>query len=184
MRERNIIALMRSSSGTAAAEMALVTPLLVGLMFGAFELGNYFYSEHVVAKAVRDGARFAGRQGFSSFSACTGEPTGTVPVTLPSASNVATATAIRNIVRTGQIASGGSARLAGWTNNNSIAIAITCNTTSTGAGKGIYLGQTTGIPVVTVTATVGYTSLFSTLGLSNGSSLNLVARSQAPVMGT
>ena len=56
---------MRNSSGTAAAEMALVTPLLMALMFGSFELGNYFYTSHIVAKAVRDGARYASRRGFS-----------------------------------------------------------------------------------------------------------------------
>ena len=45
--------------GAAAAEMALVTPLLLVILFGAVELGNYFYNEHIVVKAVRDGARFA-----------------------------------------------------------------------------------------------------------------------------
>ncbi|MGL5837065.1 MAG: TadE family protein, partial [Sphingorhabdus sp.] len=52
---------MQCRKGAAAAEMALVTPLLMIIMFGAFELGNYFYSQHVVTKAVRDGARFASR---------------------------------------------------------------------------------------------------------------------------
>ncbi len=31
--------------------MVLVAPLLILLMFGATELGYYFYSEHVVVKA-------------------------------------------------------------------------------------------------------------------------------------
>ena len=60
--------LLRQSSGAAAVEMALVTPLLMVLMFGSMELGYYFYSQHVVTKAVRDGARFASRQGFDKYN--------------------------------------------------------------------------------------------------------------------
>ena len=44
-------------SGTAAAELALVLPLLLTMMFSTFELGNYFLAEHVVQKAVRDAAK-------------------------------------------------------------------------------------------------------------------------------
>jgi len=47
--------LFSNKDAAAAAEMAIVTPILVSLMFGSFEMGNYFLSEHVVAKAVRDG---------------------------------------------------------------------------------------------------------------------------------
>ena len=36
------------------------------------EIGNYFLDEHILVKAVRDGARFAARQNFSNYSACTG----------------------------------------------------------------------------------------------------------------
>ena len=46
------------NTGAAAAEMALVLPILIALMFGSFELGNYFLNQHVVTKAVRDGLRF------------------------------------------------------------------------------------------------------------------------------
>jgi hypothetical protein len=53
----------------AAAEMALVMPLLLTILFSLVEAGNYFYTEHVLVKAVRDGARYAGRQDFSFFSA-------------------------------------------------------------------------------------------------------------------
>src|SRR5215217_7313983 len=48
--------------GSAAAEMALVLPLLLALMFGSLELGDYFLSEHVLLKGVRDGAVYAARQ--------------------------------------------------------------------------------------------------------------------------
>jgi len=62
--------LARNSSGAAAAEMALVTPLLLIIMFGSVELGNYFMNEHSLVKAVRDGARFAARQSFTSYPDC------------------------------------------------------------------------------------------------------------------
>ena len=55
-------------SGAAAAEMAMVAPLLMILMLGAMELGHYFYSQHVVVKAVRDGARYASRHDFSNYT--------------------------------------------------------------------------------------------------------------------
>ena len=55
------ICLARDSRGAAAAEMALVLPLLLVILFGSLELGNYFMNEHTLIKAVRDGARFAGR---------------------------------------------------------------------------------------------------------------------------
>lgn len=61
-----------SRSGSAAAEMALLAPLLLALLFGSVELGNYFYNEHKLLKGVRDGARYAARQQFSNYAACTG----------------------------------------------------------------------------------------------------------------
>ena len=48
--------LNRCQSGVAAVEMALVAPLLLALLFGSVELGKYFLDQHVVVKAVRDGA--------------------------------------------------------------------------------------------------------------------------------
>jgi Flp pilus assembly protein TadG len=152
--------------------MALVTPLLLTLMFGSFELGNYFLDNHVIAKAVRDGARFAARQNFTNYTACGGSPTGTVD------------TQTKNLVRTGTISSGGNPRLPGWTDaNTTISITVSCNTTGNngGAFTGIYTGMTSA-PIVTVTAAVPYTSLFGALGFNAGS-LTLNARSQASVMG-
>ena len=69
---------IRDRRGAAAAEMALVLPLLLTIMVGSVELGSFFYNEHILAKAVRDGARYAARQNFSYYSACSGAPTGTV----------------------------------------------------------------------------------------------------------
>lgn len=157
----------RSDAGTAAAEMALVTPLLIILMFGAFELGNYFLSEHVVVKAVRDGARYAARQAFSNY-------------TCPSTVNTTMRTNVQELTRTGKV-TGGTARLRGWTNNSTVTVAITCQAVGT-TYSGVYNGMTN-IPVVTVTASVPYDPLFNSLGFTS-SSLLLNAESQSAVMGT
>jgi len=64
---RTLQVLRANRSGAAAAEMALVTPLLMALLFATMEGSRYFLDEHVVLKAVRDGARFASRQTFSAM---------------------------------------------------------------------------------------------------------------------
>jgi len=59
---------LRDTKGASAAEMALVLPLLLVLMFGPFELAHYFWTEHKVVKGVRDGARYASRLGFTNYT--------------------------------------------------------------------------------------------------------------------
>jgi len=166
---RRLTSLIVCHKGSAAVEMALVAPLMLILMFGSFELGNYFMDNHVVAKAVRDGARYASRRGFAEYS-CAAATTDVVDKT-------------RNLIRTGQL-TGGTARLPGWTDPTTITVAVTCNTTGNNgaAFTGIYTGMSTGAPVVTVSAAVPYHSLFGAVGF-NATSLTLRARSQAPVMG-
>jgi Flp pilus assembly protein TadG len=164
-------ALMQCVRGTAAAEMALITPMLIALMFGSFELGNYFLSEHVVVKAVRDGARYAGRLPFSEYDCA-------------NSANSARDDKIQNVVRTGQVAesSPDNLRLNGWTNaleDSTITVTVACSATTTG---GIYNGKTGGAPVVTVSASVPYSSLLGTVGLANPG-LTLNADAQATVNG-
>ena len=165
---RFLASLLICQRGAAAAEMALVTPLLIVLMFGSFELGNYFLSEHVVAKAVRDGARYASRRSFTDF---------TCPNTV--ASDVVDKT--RNITRTGQIASGGSARLVGWTTPTTVSVTVSCMAITGGNYSGIYKGMSN-VPKVKVSATVPYSSLFNNLGFTSRT-LNLVSESEATVQG-
>lgn len=153
--------------GAAAAEMALVAPMLIILMFGAFELGNYFLAEHKVVKSVRDGARFASRQPFELYAGCT-PSTGLVTTT-------------RNVTRTGRV-SGGTAKLPYWTDPATISVTSTCPDPTGAAYQGIYRNVAGGAPVVTVEATVPYTPLFASMGLGS-LTLNLRARSQIAVMG-
>ena len=58
---------LRNSRGAAGAEMALLLPLLTVILFGGMETGHFFWTEHQVLKAVRDGSRFAARHEFSLF---------------------------------------------------------------------------------------------------------------------
>jgi Flp pilus assembly protein TadG len=167
--------MMRSSSllrhlwtdrrGAAGAEMVFVLPILIALMFGCFELGRYFLDEHVVVKAVRDGARFAARQKFTNMP-CGG------------ASSVDAT--IKNVVRFGNTAGSGNPRLSYWTNAATITVSVACDTS--GTYKGIYNGLVAGAPVVTVSASVPYTSLFGTLGFDTAG-LALNAKSESAVMG-
>lgn len=155
--------------GSAAVEMALVTPMLLTLLFGAADLGNYFLSEHALINGVRDGARYAARVYPLACTAVNDDTTTT------------TATATKNLVRTNTIDGTGNARLYGWNDNSTIKVSITCNTSATYAG-GIYSGSSTGAPVVTVSATVPYTSLFKAFGLTT-TTINMNAAAQSAVQG-
>lgn len=166
--------LVADSSGNAAVEMALVVPLLLALMLGSVELSNYFLNEHILIKAVRDGARFASRQDMANFTACSGTPGGSV------------ATNTTNIVKSGLLAGGGSRMdFTGAT----ITISVTCAKTVGGSTMGgLYnavtdsSGSSIGAPVVTVSATVPYRPVLNSFGFT-GSGLNLKASEQAAVTG-
>jgi len=155
----------RNEAGSAAAELALVLPFLMALMFGAVEIGNYFSQQHAVVAAVRDGARYAARQPFTEFASCT-----------PSSTVIANT---RNVTRTGQVASGGTARLSNWTNGTTITVSASC---VSGTYQGVYLTNSGSAPVVTVTAIVPYQSVLGTLGIANPA-LEIRATQQAAVMG-
>ena len=151
----------------------MITPLLMILMFGALETGKFFLDEHVVVKAVRDGARFAARQSFASMP-CTG--------------TAANETAIKNQVRFGKpvVVDGDAPRLHYWTSAETITVTIAChNNAETSPGvrpyAGLYNGRDT-VPYVTVTATVPYEPLVGVVGV-NLSSLSVTATNQAPVFG-
>jgi len=154
--------------GSAAVEMALVTPFFLVLACGSVDLGNYFLSEHAVLKGVRDGARYASRR----------YPVNCAAVTTDTS---AIAVATQNLVRTNTVDGTGTVRLNGWTSNATIVVSVACNTSTTYRG-GIYTASTAGVPVVSVTATVPYPSLFKAFGITN-TTINLNATAQAAVVG-
>jgi Flp pilus assembly pilin Flp len=171
MRER-LHQLGSDERGAAAAEMAMVTPLLLVLLFGALETGKYFLDEHVVVKAVRDGARFAARQSFAEMPC--GGPAGNE-------------TEIQNQVRFGRPNPGSAEpRLSYWDDNQTITVTVACHDNSPGAdGTRSYAGVYTerdDVPYVTVSATVPYEPLAALVGL-DFEGLNVTASNQAPVLG-
>ena len=68
-----------------------------------------------------------------------------------------------------------------WSDNATVTVSVACNTTATYRG-GIYTASTNGVPVVTVSASVPYASLFKAFGLTT-TTINLNATSQAAVVG-
>ena len=167
---RSLNRLASDRSGASAAEMALAIPLLLVLMFGPFELGYYFLSEHVVQKAVRDAARYAARLPMGSYPGCT--PT------------AAAEAAIQRVARTGTPDGTGTPRILGWSADTMTTVTMTCDTNVANpwVNKGIYVDFPNGVPVVTVRAAVPYPSLFGALGLGNPP-VTLNAQSQTAVFG-
>jgi Flp pilus assembly protein TadG len=148
--------------------MALIMPFLVVLLFGSVDLGYYFYNQHQVVKGVRDGARFASRQAFTSIGC-----NGTTAVAIPGD----VGTAIREITRTGQI-SNGTPRVPGWENAD-ITLSVDCSANAV-SQTGIYVNEDNA-PRITVATTVNHNSLFA--GLVLDSTLSLNARQETAGMG-
>jgi Flp pilus assembly protein TadG len=164
--------LFRNRSGAAAAEMALVVPLLLILMFGSTELGNYFMNEHSLMKAVRDGARFAARQSFSNYPSCTGAP---------DTNNVITPT--QNVVMYGYL--DGTTVLTPNISASDVTVTTECFTGNVGGQtmSGIYANLANGAQIVTVSATVTYRPILQTVFGFSGLNMHLNATSQAAVTG-
>lgn len=154
-------------SGAAAVEMALIAPLLVMLMLGVAEGSYMMWSEHVIVKAVRDGARYAARQPYSKIC--------------PSLDST-TQNNIKLLTRTGQLASATAAsRIPYWTDSG---VTVTSKCSGTGVTGGIYTNLPTGGASVTVTANTAYPSLFKRFGLNKAAiSMNLKASDSAPFIG-
>src|SRR6476659_1600651 len=159
--------LLADRTGSAAVDMALSLPILLALAFGSLEVGNYFLSEHVVDKAVRDASRYAARLALTNYPSCT------------SVDSTA-AQQIKNVARTGDPA-GTNPRLWGWADANTT-VSVSCDNTSSWGTGGIYTDFPNGAPKVTVTATVPYRTFFGSMGMGSPT-FNLYAQSQAAVIG-
>ena len=163
----------RNRRGAAAAEMALVAPLLCAIIIGSVELGSYFYNEHILVKAVRDGARYAARQNFSNYGTSSSCATPTDATFL---SNV------RALVRTSLLASG-TDRFPDIQDSD-ITVSATCvASASSQSMTGIYRGRTVGAPVVVVNAAVDYEPVIGGAFGFSGTGLKLNATQQAAVTG-
>lgn len=162
---RRPISFLRDTRGAAAAEMALIIPLLLTLMFVGFEAGHYFYTEQKIIKAVREGSRYAGRLGFDAFP-CGG------------AADATAVAQVRQVTRTGTV-TGTNPRVPGLELTD---ISVTHRCDANFDGDGIFKGTTGGAPIVLVHATTNYRSLFESLGVLDSTSI-VQASSEAVVNG-
>jgi len=178
-----LLRLFYDEGASAAAEMALVLPILLTLMFGAFELGNYFQSEHVLQKAVRDAARYAARLPIEDTSGTVNYDCSTATV------GAAAQTQIQEVARFDDpsgTANNATSRLLGWTDDTMATVTLSCDSSSSDSyvNNGVYAGfpDSGAVPVVTVKATVPYNMLVGSY-VFGSATLNLNATSQASVVG-
>jgi Flp pilus assembly protein TadG len=165
--------LVRDRSGAAAAEMALVAPLLCAILIGSVELGSFFYNEHILVKAVRDGARYAARQDFSKYGTSS---------TCASPTDATLLSNVRALVRT-SLLSAGTDRFPDIQDSD-ITVSATCAASvSSQSMTGIYRGRSAGAPVVQVQAIVDYTPVIGAAFGFSGAGLQLHASEQAAVQG-
>lgn len=164
----------RNVSGSAAAEFALILPLLVLLCFGAIELGRALRDYHVVTESVRDAARFLARAEMTCTAAnagcvaCTGATCGNCTFTNASDVNNAVALAM-----TGDTA--GDPNLLGYFSNPSDVVIEVCTIDNTTLPaplpfQGAYAGSPI-VPHINLSARVPFEFLFGDL-VTPGGSLN------------
>ncbi|MGX7953470.1 TadE/TadG family type IV pilus assembly protein [Tsuneonella sp. HG249] len=166
--------LILGQSGAAAAELALCLPMVMALMFGSFEAGNYLLTEHKVIKGVRDGARYAARLPFDYYTAC--GPNLNAPAAAGLRAVSAVEQDIENVTLSGR-PGGGFVRVSGW-DAADISVTVSCDGTR---NTGLY--QTRGTaPRVLVATTVPYPSILGTLGFDTSGAV-VRAQAQAAVMG-
>ena len=182
---RSLLGLLRTDTASAAVEMALVTPLLLALSVGSFELGNLFMDQPALDKQVRDGARYAARMTLSDSYDC--------PTTIFQDPNATTK--IINVTKNGEVTGSTTPRWGSlyWARTctggaPTVAVTFRCVAkTQIDAGNdgvtGIYTGLAgTTIPVVKVSAAVKYRSVLAMVGF-NATNVCLTAESEAPVQG-
>lgn len=154
-------------AGAAGVEMALVTPMLLVLMFGGFEAGHYFWSEHKAIEGVRAGVRYAERLPMSTVCPATGSV------------DAMTLSNIRKVARTGKLTDNAVPLVPGWTDGQ-VSVTIRCGTY---LSTGIYTtlgGQ--GATVTVASNGLLYPSIFKALGVIT-SDYKLNAWSSGAVIG-
>ncbi len=184
--------ILRNQRGNAAAETVLLLPLLTVLLFGGMEFGHFYWTEHQVIKAVRDGARFAGRQGFDDFD-CS------------AVTDAGVEAAIQKVTRTGFV-SGNNPEIDGsdnplvrdWSDDSTVTVSVECISGEDFSGSGIYKDFTESVlndesgefedesiaKKVIVSAEVDYPALFGGFAfLDFLEGYQLTASAESPVMG-
>ena len=154
---RQVKRLRDDESGAPLAELALVIPMLLVMLFGMMEFANLLYQQQVITKGVQEAARLAARS-----PAITGG--GICPPNAAAGSSWATTTSQAKNLATHGVPSGGSLILPNFDNAN-VTVSILCE-----ASTGMYSSNPASgmIPVVRVQASIGARSLGFASFLSAG----------------
>lgn len=163
--DRLVRRLRRDTSGAAAAEMVLVLPLLLMMMFGFVEGARYFEEFHILKNAVRDAARFAARQPMTSMEC--GAPSADVTDDVYDLIRYmpgTTADRLRN-----------AATL-------DVGVFVECPGTGSYNNAGLYEELTSGARRVRVTAALDYSPFFFQWGFG-AVGRRVVAQEESPVIG-
>lgn len=151
---------VRDERGSPLAELALVLPLLLVMVFGTLEFANILYQQQVITKGVQEAARFAARN-----------PSVNATVACPPASGgwTSAAAAAANVAATGSPA-GGSLILPNFAATN-VAVTVECPTSDGLISSNPSSGS---IPVILVRAEISVRSV-GFLSLINVTDLQLSA---------
>lgn len=171
--------LFHSTRGAAAAELALLLPLLVLIMFGTMELGNLFLTQHALSKQVRDGARYASRLTLSADYACSADPADVFADY--------DETTVVNVTQRGTVDTSGTGRFnqdqwAAACAGDSVEVSVRCVPKGT-TYTGIYAELPGDIPVVSVSADIDYQPILTNAIGFNNAGICLTANSEAAVIG-
>lgn len=177
---------IRSDRGSAAAEFALTLPMMLILLFGGMEAGHFVWTQHKLAEAVRDGARYAARIPIREVCQGTNE------VMSSEIEN-----RIKLLTRTGQVVNAdASPRVPNWSDDE-VVVEPNCDNT-TWVDTGIYAEYEAAYPgakgpvIVVAAQNVAYPWMFGALGsllsgISSGEAdsldVNLSAASISPGIG-
>ena len=161
---RSIVSVWKDAEGSVLIEATVLLPLLLTLMLGLFEFSWYFHKQQLVESGVRDAARYLARVAIDGTNPCTL----TIPVDFKAQA--------QNIAVTG-LATGGTARVPGWT---AASVILACNTVANGAAT--YEGGST---IYLVSASTNFADpafgYFGFLGLTApGLSASHIERSMGP----
>lgn len=153
--------LLKGTKGSAAAEFALILPLLIMFLAAVMDFGRLMMDYHAASKSIRDASRYLSRVGVTCDAGG-----GAVD-------NIGDITIAKNLALSGSVVTpvAGDYLLPYWTDPNSISVNVTC-IENTGQFSGRYEAIAF-IPSLTVTATVPF-SLFFGGFVYNGSQLSFI----------
>jgi len=169
--------------GAAAAELALVLPILVIILFGLIEFGRLFHDFDVVAKGVRNAARYLAH---IPSQGCADAGGGNVTWS-PKATNPNAIAQTKEMATFGQFADGTETlRLASFT-VATVNVSTPCPL-NTDSLEGVYVGGVGGAPLertrrADVTAVVNITFMFGELVIPGLSNLTMTVTHREPHIG-